>query len=158
MKHDALTIAAPGISQSIVMPVVIRQAQSLCQRFNLPSNPVDVYALVDTGASNTCISKRLADRLDLEVIGNGMMDTAGGLCETNQYYIDLLMRNNISFANIRAIEFFSAKMFDILIGMDILTLGDLAITNANHQTVISFRVPPDTKHIDFVVEAKRNDV
>jgi hypothetical protein len=34
--------------------------------------------------------------------------------------------------------------------MDILTLGDLAITNHNHQTVLSFRVPPDTRHIDFV--------
>jgi predicted aspartyl protease len=158
MKHEALTITAPGISQSILMPVVIRQAKSLCRRFNLPSEPVDVYALVDTGASNTCVSKRLADRLNLEVIGDGMMDTAGGLYETNQYYIDLLMRNNVSFTDIRAMEFTSNKMFDILIGMDILTLGDFAITNANHRTVISFRVPPGTEHIDFVAEAKRNDV
>jgi hypothetical protein len=47
-------------------------------------------------------------------------------------------------------EFTSDKMFDILIGMDIITLGDFAITNANHRTVVSFRIPPDTKHIDFV--------
>jgi hypothetical protein len=60
------------------------------------------------------------------------------------------MRNNVSFTNIRAMEFTSNKVFDILLGMDILTLGDLAITNANHRTVISFRVPPAVKHIDFV--------
>jgi hypothetical protein len=26
----------------------------------------------------------------------------------------------------------------------------LAITNSNQQTVISFRIPPDTNHIDYV--------
>jgi hypothetical protein len=60
------------------------------------------------------------------------------------------MRNNVSFTNIRAMEFTSDKIFDILIGMDIITLGDFTITNAGHRTVVSFRVPPDTKHIDFV--------
>jgi predicted aspartyl protease len=139
------------------MPVIIRQSKSLCRQFNLSSESVDVYALLDTGASNTCISKRLADRLNLEVVGNGMMDTASGLCETNQYYIDLVMRNNVSFTNIRAVEFTGDKVFDILIGMDILTLGDLAVTNAHHRTVVSFRFPPDTEHIDFVAEAKRNE-
>jgi predicted aspartyl protease len=137
------------------MPVVIRQTEYLCRQFNLLPNPADVYALVDTGASNTCISKRLADRLNLEIVGGGLMDTAGGLCEANQYEIDLLMRNNVSFNNIRVMEFTCSedKLFDILIGMDILTLGDLAITNHNHRTVLSFRIPPGTKHIDFVTEA-----
>ncbi|GHV36157.1 hypothetical protein AGMMS49546_00940 [Spirochaetia bacterium] len=31
----------------------------------------------------------------------------------------------------------------------IITLGDLAITNAGRQTVVSFRVPSDTQHIDY---------
>jgi predicted aspartyl protease len=150
MRYEALTITSPGISRAILMPVIVRQSQSLCKRYNILSHPIDVYALVDTGATNTCINKRLVDRLNLEIVGDGIMDTANGLCESNLYYIDILMRNNVSFANIRAMEFTSDKMFDILIGMDIITLGDFAITNAEHKTVVSFRVPPDTKHIDFV--------
>jgi predicted aspartyl protease len=150
MKYEALTITSPGVSRAILMPVIVRQSKYLCEQYNLPSNPVDVYALIDTGATNTCINKRLVDRLNLEIVGDGMMDTAGGLCESNLYYIDLLMRNNVSFTNIRAMEFTSDKIFDILIGMDIITLGDFAITNAGHRTVVSFRVPPDTKHIDFI--------
>jgi len=47
-------------------------------------------------------------------------------------------------------------MFDIIIGMDILTQGDLAITNHDHRTVVSFRVPPDSKHIDYVLAANDN--
>jgi predicted aspartyl protease len=70
------------------MPVIVRQSQSLCKRYNILSHPVDVYALVDTGATNTCINKRLVDRLNLEIIGDGIMDTANGLCESNLYYID----------------------------------------------------------------------
>jgi predicted aspartyl protease len=157
MTHEALTITAPGIAQSILMPVIVTQAKSLCQQFNLPSYSADVYALIDTGASNTCISRRLANRLNLEVVGSGMTHTASGLRKTSRYSIDLLIRNNVSFVNIQATEFIGNEVFDILIGMDIITLGDLAITNAQHRTVISFRVPPGMEHIDFVAEAKKNN-
>jgi hypothetical protein len=39
--------------------------------------------------------------------------------------------------------------FDVIIGMDILRHGDMAVTNSGGITVFSFRVPPDNKHIDF---------
>jgi hypothetical protein len=35
--------------------------------------------------------------------------------------------------------------------MDIISLGDLAISNANQQTFVTFRMPPQ-KHIDFEEE------
>jgi predicted aspartyl protease len=154
MRYNALTIASPGIAQNILMPVVIQQSKSICQAYHINSDAVDVYALLDTGASVTCISQTLADKLNLKTVGQGIMDTAGGIHKTNLYYIDLLMRNDISFINIQAMEFTGSKRFDILIGMDILTLGDLAITNAGQRTVISFRVPPDTRHIDYAAMDK----
>jgi predicted aspartyl protease len=150
MNYEALTVSSSGIAHSIIIPVLIKQSSFLCQRFNLNSDSLNVNALLDTGATNTCISLSLASGLNLKVVGQGRMNTAGGIHETNQYLIDLLMPNNISFTNIRAMEFIGNNKFDILIGMDILTLGDLAITNTNQQTVISFRIPPDTKHIDYV--------
>jgi predicted aspartyl protease len=150
MNYEALTVSSPGIAHSIIIPVIIKQSDLLRQKFNLNSDSLDVNALLDTGATNTCISLPLASKLNLKVIGQGKMNTAGGIHEANQYLIDLLMPNNISFTNIRAMEFIGNNKFDILIGMDILTLGDLAITNSNQQTVISFRVPPDIKHIDYI--------
>ena len=153
MKFEALTLSSLGTAQSIIMPVVIKQSKLLYQKFNLISEAADVYALLDTGATVTCISKSLAKRLTLKVIGQGMMNTASGVQKTNQYLIDLQMQNHISFENIRAVEFIGNIKFDILIGMDILMLGDLSITNAGQQTVTSFRVPPDAAHIDYT---KRN--
>ena len=131
------------------MPVIVMQSSLLCKRFALGSETADVYALIDTGATATCISKPLARKLKLKVVGQSMMNTAGGLKRTNRYIIDLKMPSEISFENIRAVEFIGNTNFDILIGMDILMLGDLAITNAEKRTLTSFRVPPDLKHIDF---------
>lgn len=150
MKYDALTISSDKIAQNIIFPVTISQSKTLCQKFKLNSDNIDVYALLDTGASVTCISQSLAAKLKLKIIGRGMMNTASGLQETNQYIIELIMQNNLPFTNIRAWEFIGNKKFDILIGMDIVTLGDLSITNADKKTVLSFRVPPDIKHIDYL--------
>jgi hypothetical protein len=62
----------------------------------------------------------------------------------------------VKFTDIRAAEFITNQKFDIVIGMDILTKGDIAITNHDNRTVFSFRVPPDITHIDFVSSARDN--
>jgi predicted aspartyl protease len=140
------------------MPVVVGQSKTLCRKFGLKRIEADVLALVDTGATDTSISDRLADSLGLKVIDRGRVNTAGGTHASNVFSIDVLLRNLVDFINIRAMTFTKASQaFDIIVGMDILALGDLAITNHNHQTVLSFSVPPDTKHIDFVSTADKEE-
>jgi predicted aspartyl protease len=158
MSFQALTLRAPGIARSIVIPVVASQSKTLCQKFGLERTDADVLALIDTGATDTSISNKLASSLGLEVIAQCHVDAAGGRHRANVYSIDVLLRNMVNFTTIRAAEFIKTiQIFDIIIGMDILTMGDLAITNNNHRTVLSFRVPPDTKHIDFVSAANEEN-
>ncbi|MBI2623199.1 MAG: hypothetical protein HYW65_01315 [Candidatus Liptonbacteria bacterium] len=45
----------------------------------------------------------------------------------------------------------------LLIGMDIISMGDFAVTHADGKTTLSFRVPSMTE-IDFVLEAKESNV
>jgi predicted aspartyl protease len=156
MKYQALTLKAPGIAQSIIIPVIVNQSEVLCRKFNLEKIEADVLALVDTGATNTSISGRLAKSLGLRVIEQCRVDAAGGAHIANVYSIDVLLRSMVRFTSIRSTEFVENDMFDIIIGMDILTQGDLAITNHDHRTVVSFRVPPDSKHIDYVSAANDN--
>jgi len=156
MKYQALTLKAPGIARSIIIPVIVSQSKILCRKFNLEKIETDVLALVDTGTTNTSISDRLAARLGLKVIEQCRVDAAGGAHIANVYSIDVLLRSMVAFTSIRSTEFVGNDMFDIIIGMDILTQGDLAITNHDHRTVVSFRVPPDTKHIDYVSAANDN--
>jgi predicted aspartyl protease len=158
MNYQALTLRSPGIAQSLVIPVVASQSKTLCLKFRLERIEADVLALIDTGATDTSISDRLAASLGLKIIDRGRVDTAGGIHASSVFSIDVLLRSMVDFVNIRAMTFVkTTQIFDIIIGMDILTLGDLAITNHNHQTTLSFRVPPDTKHIDFVSTANKAD-
>ena len=43
---------------------------------------------------------------------------------------------------------------EILIGIDIICLGDFAITNKNNKTTFSFSIPP-YKELDFVERANK---
>ncbi len=53
---------------------------------------------------------------------------------------------------IRATECKStAGNFDFIIGMEIITLGDFALTNVGDKSIASFRVPP-ARTIDYVEE------
>ena len=45
----------------------------------------------------------------------------------------------------------------LLIGMDIIGLGDFAVTNADGKTTFSFRVP-SVEEIDFVPDAEESNV
>jgi len=152
MIFQALTFKAPGIARSIIIPVIVCQSEILCRKFNLEKKEADVLALVDTGATNSSISNKLAAGIGLKAIEQCRVDAAGGSHVSNVYSIDVLLRDLVAFTNIKSTEFVENDMFDIIIGMDILTQGDLAITNYNKQTVVSFRIPPDTKHIDFLLK------
>lgn len=45
----------------------------------------------------------------------------------------------------------------VLIGMDIIGMGDFAVTNINEKTILSFRIP-SVREIDFVPEANESNV
>jgi len=67
--------------------------------------------------------------------------------------VDILLPNNVAIPNVHVTEALNLGEYDILIGMDIITIGDFSITNANKMTVFSFRIPPYYKHTDYVKEA-----
>jgi predicted aspartyl protease len=110
---------------------------------------IDTKALVDTGASGSCISERLAAAAKLVSFTRTNARTAKGPSIVPVYHLDVLMPNKVMFPNMSICEFCEGDDFDFIIGMDILTSGDMAITNANNETVFSFRIPPDMAHIDF---------
>ncbi|HEC64491.1 MAG TPA: hypothetical protein ENI23_04280 [bacterium] len=74
---------------------------------------------------------------------------AGGktFCET--YLVNIFLRNNVGISGIRVTKGNLGTNADVLIGMDIITQGDFAITNLNGRTVFSFRIP-SIECIDFL--------
>jgi hypothetical protein len=71
------------------------------------------------------------------------------------------MPNNIEFPCLDVADFVTTKNdepdFDVLIGMDILTQGDLSLTMEMGNTVISFRKPHAKHCIDYTQYIEEND-
>ena len=109
-------------------------------------------AIWDTGATNTVISEELAHNLNLTSIGKASVSTAGGIIEVNKYVLGLKLPNNLQIQNVMVT---AGKLngTDFLIGMDIITLGDFAVTNLNGKTTFSFRYP-SCETINYVKQAK----
>ncbi|MDX2134816.1 MAG: hypothetical protein SFV52_08520 [Saprospiraceae bacterium] len=70
------------------------------------------------------------------------------------YTIHLVLSNQLFFHSVQAIGFtYGDDDCDLIIGMDIITQGDLSVTNMEGRTVFSFRIP--SLHIvDFEAEQK----
>lgn len=104
----------------------------------------------DTGATKTCISQAVIDRLGLIPVGQTMVKTPSGERMLSMYVVDILLRNNVIVSDILVIgSEIGNQGIDLLIGMDIIGLGDFAVTNLNGLTQFTFRLP-SVESIDFV--------
>lgn len=156
--YSAFTVVANGNKRlrEILTPADASIARLLARSFNLPIVMHSFQALWDTGATQSSISHRAACALNLQPISMCKVSGVGGVHDTPVYKIDLHLMNNVIVNSVEVTEFVDNGHFDILVGMDVITLGDLSITNANGKTVVSFRFPSDAFHIDYV-KAKNKD-
>ena len=85
-------------------------------------------ALWDTGSDFTAITKKVVDDLKLRAIREIPVNTANGMMMSKEYVINVILPDNIS-KLVRATECIMNDDTDILIGMDIITDGDFAISS-----------------------------
>ncbi len=139
--HDYL-VSAIYTSASVGTPVE--------PSYEVPSNEYWIKALWDTGATHSAISDRLAKILQLSSEDFVEVSTALGILEVPVYSVRVTFPNQLIFEDVEVAQFICADIeeCDLIIGMDIITQGDLSITNLDGRTVFSFRVP--SQHVvDF---------
>lgn len=115
---------------------------------NLPPHK-KFWAIWDTGATNSVISKKVVDECGLKPISMTQVHTAGGTKTSLVYLVNIVLRNNVGIPQIRVTEGNLRNDADVLIGMDIISQGDFAVTNRDGKTTFSFRIP-SIECIDFV--------
>lgn len=147
--QHALTIRADRLANVIKCEVEVAQAFDL-NRGDDPKPMNKFIGIWDTGASASVISQKVVDNCGLKPIGIAHVYTASGQCSTERYLVNIKLPASVGFKNILVTRG-ELHGCDVLIGMDIITVGDFAITNATGKTVCSFRVP-STQEIDFVKE------
>lgn len=165
MQHHAFTTRYNGRARvlfnkvNVCLPVTPEEAQAQKVEFR------EYIAIWDTGATHSAITKRVVDDLKLQPTGVRETRHAGGKSSNNTYLVNIALPNRVMVPHVRVTEVqlipddnvSDDKQPQLLIGMDIIGLGDFAVTNANDKTTFSFRIP-SVREIDFIPDAQESNV
>jgi predicted aspartyl protease len=154
VNFKAFTLKSEGRLRDLKTHCGVCKAFNPLERGQHPE-VIQFEGLWDTGASGSVISKNVVDKLELKPIGKSKVFHANGESIVNVYAINLFLPNQVGFQFVKVTEGV-LNGFDLLIGMDIITMGDFSITNVGGKTTFSFRVP-SVKEVDFVTEAVRSN-
>jgi predicted aspartyl protease len=108
-------------------------------------------AVWDTGATNTVINEKIAEKMGLIPINFIKSYTANGEADSKVYCVDLYLPNNVRIQNLQVTDGKLGDGLDVLVGMDVISIGDFAITNMHGATTFTFCMP-SVHQIDFVEE------
>ena len=123
-----------------------------------PINPQELAAkeytaIWDTGATNTIITQKVVNDLGLKPIGMTQLSTANDKKDAPVYLVAIFLPNFIYIPELMVAEATVTSDAEILIGMDIIGMGDFAVTNKDGKTVFSFRMP-SVECIDFAKQVE----
>jgi|GEM_PF-918554 len=110
---------------------------------NGPTKPF--RALVDTGATSSCITTKVASAVGLDPVGRVSVQGVAGVADLNNYLFHVgfienvqsdqgqtLAQVNVLNREITGAEVNSGGHFDVLLGMDVLSTGTLIVHGNKH--------------------------
>ena len=165
MQHHAFTTKYNGRARILYNTVGVSLPITPEEAKTSQSEVKNYLAIWDTGATHSAITKRVVDDLGLKPTGVRETRHADGKSINNTYLVNILLPNKVMFGNVRVTEVklipddntSDDKQPQLLIGMDIIGIGDFAVTNADGKTTFSFRVP-SVEEIDFIPETQESNM
>jgi hypothetical protein len=119
---------------------------------------IQTQGIWDTGATGSVITKSTASALSLQSIGKRKVRGVHGIREVNIYFVNITLDNKKITLNTKVTEceeLSPDNSIGMLIGMNIISMGDFSITTPKGKTKFSFQIP-STHDIDFVRELNKN--
>ena len=157
VPYTAFTTSSSGRVRVLTNEVQVSEAYD--PRLGGPQPVPKPYKCIwDTGATGTVITPKVGAELNLTPSGKTMVQGVGpgqtpNIHEADTYLVNLYLPNKVMLVGVRVSEN-SIAGADVLIGMDVITQGDFAVSNHEGKTAFTFRVPSCGK-IDFVEDHKR---
>lgn len=153
--YHAFTQKYPGITNRIITPVHVAAAYDPA---NPPSNPkfFSTSALWDTGATQSVLTEATAKTLGLVETGKSLVHFAKGHGQCSTYMVNFVLPNQVGVHGVLVSECDDPinNQFGAIIGMDIITTGDLTVTNYGGNTWVTFRFP-SVAAVDYVAEIQK---
>ena len=141
---DGLTVVFDKIVEQITIPVILEHNGCSSK----------LLALIDTGAMHSTIPLWEANSLKLQRIGIVDAVFAKGHDTLPVVNANLIFSDKIYFKNKDLIVIDNDDCsYGMIVGMDILSQGDMAISNFNGHTTFTFRMPSqeETKYSDELI-------
>ena len=150
MFHLAFTSRYQGKTNVIRTDVIVENIYN--------NKSIKVTAVWDTGATHTTITRSVAQKIGCIATDIATMKGVGSSPKTVDVYdVAIILPNKVKFDKVKVLSTSSIGGCDILIGMDIITAGDFAITNINNKTTVSFCIP-SYKEICFVKNTTKANI
>jgi hypothetical protein len=142
MNRSFTVKSKDGLLTALATPCHVSQAFTPAN--GTPEYPrVEFNALWDTGATNSVITPRVVQACGLKPIRRGLTQGVNGIEKSQHYVINLSLPDKITFCELTVVSKNPGNVWwDVLIGMDIISTGELSIKNVNSNTEWSFRFPP----------------
>ncbi len=157
MSHThALTINGNGMSNVLVSEVGVSVPFSGKAEEQVNLEIRSYKGIWDTGATGSVITKKIADELGLIPTGQTEVHTASATEIKNTYLVNIYLPMNVAFQVVKVTEAVLHGDIEMLIGMDIITAGDFAITHNQGKTKMSFGIP-SIKSYDYVEKINVNN-
>jgi len=106
-------------------------------------------AIWDTGATGSVVTEDVVARCGLKPTGMMKVHGVHGEEFAETFIVAIRLPNGVGFRDIKVTKGKLPAGSHVLIGMDIITTGDFAVTNVNNRTVFTFR-HPSLVCLDFV--------
>jgi len=116
-------------------------------------NVIKIRALWDTGAMLSAVTPEIAKKLNLISINRIKVNGIGSYCIADIVRVSIRLPNLVELKNARISVLNLVKDIDMLIGMDIIQLGDFSISNGAGKTLFTFAMPPFDDKIDLYEKA-----
>ena len=142
-KHASLTYTHTELVDAILTPV---------EAFSDVYNEITSYptnALWDTGAMIYVISPEIVSKLKLDIVDTVKIAGINTESLAEIAVFSIRFPNDTNIKDVRAAICNMPHGNEMIIGMDVITQMDIAITNGGGQTQFSFAIPPFENRIDF---------
>lgn len=126
-----------------VLITPVKVCQAVTPTLQAQPTPEEFIAIWDTGATNSVVTQAVIKACGLAPTGVAQTHGVHGTQLSKTYLVDLHLPNGVAVRQVRVTEGIlqGGKEGDVLLGMDIISIGDFSVTNKDGKTCFSFRVP-----------------
>ena len=146
IQHFAFKSEYPSLSLRLITEAEIYDV-------SLSQKTIKVRALWDTGAMLSSITPEIAQSLNLVPFNRVKVNGINNTSMADMVKISIKLPNLFEVKNSNVTVCNLVKDVDLLIGMDIILLGDFSISNGEGKTLFTFAIPPFENKTDHYEKA-----